>query len=230
MVEGKRIPIPEKHRAKMLLWASRHCCFCGRQCTTNIVIHHIDGDPSNNDMDNLIAVCFDCHGELERYNIEHPVGTKYRHFEIKSRRDQVYERYTLPYLRQVNIRISNYMVDGRLREVGDISCTVHTLSTDIPVKLRLRIVPYHADKRMEIELGDLYGGAALWNLNPAQIITGHFDIPISGGMNPFDFRIEVFWSIVDILDREHQMLPCSYVWNDPDGDWWFDPRVVHEEN
>jgi hypothetical protein len=68
----------------MLLWCARHCCFCGKACTTNIVIHHIDGDPSNNNFDNLIPVCFDCHGELERYNPEHPLGTKYRHLEIKT--------------------------------------------------------------------------------------------------------------------------------------------------
>lgn len=24
-------------------------------------VHHIDGDPSNNDLDNLVALCTDCH-------------------------------------------------------------------------------------------------------------------------------------------------------------------------
>jgi hypothetical protein len=88
MTKAKRVAVPEEDRAKLLLWCARHCCFCGKECTTNIVIHHIDGDPSNNDLDNLMPVCFDCHGELERYNPEHPVGTRYRYLEIKKRRNR----------------------------------------------------------------------------------------------------------------------------------------------
>ena len=29
-------------------------------------VHHIDGDPSNNDEDNLMLVCYDCHKEIEK--------------------------------------------------------------------------------------------------------------------------------------------------------------------
>ena len=83
------------------------------------------------------------------------------------------------------------------------------------------------DEKLEFNRGDLYSGGALWNLNPSQIVVGHFQLPIPKEVDPFLYRVEVFWSIVDILDREHQMLPFSYVWSDPGGDWWFDPRVKH---
>ena len=229
MAKKKRIPIPEEDRAKVLLWCARHCCFCGRLCATNIVIHHIDGDPSNNELDNLAPVCFDCHGELERYNPEHPVGTKYRFLEIKTRRNQIYEEYTLPYVRKVKIEISKKTVSGEIREWGDNSCNVMTLSQDIPLKLRLKIVPYHDDKRIDIDLGGLYSGKELWNLNPSQLVAVHFRLPITADSNPFRFRVEIFWSIIDVLEREHQMLPFSYVWSDPNRDWWYDPRVVYEK-
>lgn len=229
----ERIPVPEETRARLFLWCARHCCFCGKACTMNIEFHHIDGDASNNDEDNLIPVCFDCHGELTRYNPKHPKGTTYRYLEIKTRRDQIYELYTLQYLRQVHIKISKYLHHVRdgtgrpiIRSWGDVSCTVKTLSQDIPVRLRLCVEPYHDNQRLKVDFGDLYTGDTLWNLNPSQIIFGHFKLPISAETRPFHFRVEIFWSIVDILDREHEMLPFSYVWDNPDGDWWFDPRVA----
>ena len=225
-----RVSIPEEHRAKLLLWCARHCCFCGKQCTTNIVIHHINGDPSNNDPDNLIPLCFDCHGELELYNAEHPVGTKYKYLEIKKRREQVYELYTLQYLRKVRIHISKYNYGGSGRTLGDTSCTVESLSDDIPVRLRLKVEAYRGSKRLQVDFDDLYSGIALWNLNPSHITAGHFELPISREAKPFIYRVEVFWSIIDVLDREHAMLPFSYVWNDPNGDWWFDPRVIHSNS
>lgn len=236
-MEEPQIPAKkEETQAKLFLWCARHCCFCGKTCTTNIEIHHIDGDRSNNDEDNLIPVCFDCHGELGRYNADHPKGTKYRFLEIKRRREQIYELYTRKYLRPVDIVISNWMhhvrdVEGKpkKREWGDFSCTVRTLSPDIPVKLHLCIKPYQDKTPLETTLGDLYSGGALWNLNPSQTVFGHFELPIKKGQEPFLVRVEIFWSIIDVLDRTHEMLPFSYVWDDPEGDWWYDPRVIYPQ-
>jgi len=87
-------------------------------------------------------------------------------------------------------------------------------------------VPYNSNQRIKVNLYGLYSGDALWNLNPSQIVFGHFRLPITPTSDPFDFRVEIFWSIVDILEREHQMLPFSYVWNDPNKDWWFDPMII----
>jgi hypothetical protein len=234
-MEKSRVPVSEEDRAKILLWCARHCCFCGKACTVNIVIHHIDSNPSNNDLDNLIPVCFDCHDELERYNPEHPLGTKYRHLEIKTRRDQIYETYTRDYLRQVEIRLSRYdlrELDQTSKQTerpwGDISCSVRTLSQDIPVKLRLCIKTYHENRPLVENMGDLYSGEALWNLNPSFIVYGHFSLPIKPEVQPFHFRAEVFWSVIDVLEREHEMLSFSYVWTEPTRDWWFDPRTLYK--
>lgn len=230
MAKAERVTVPEEDRAKLLLWCARHCCFCGKECTTNIVIHHIDSNSSNNDLDNLMRICFDCHGELERYNPEHPVGTKYRYIEIKKRREQIYELYTLPYLRKISILISKYVYKSELkRSLGDTSCTVISLSDDIPVRLRLKIEAYHDNEKLTFNRGDLYSGSALWNLNPSQRVMGHFQLPIVKEAEPFQYRVEMFWSIIDNFDREHQMLPFSYVWHDLANDWWFDPRVIHDK-
>jgi len=200
----------------------------------NIEIHHIDGDRSNNDIENLIPLCFDCHGELTRYGTEHKKGLKYRYLEIKTRRDQIYEMHTLRYLRNVDIKISNYMhhvkdPNGKpiRRKWGDVSCTVQPMSQDLPIQMRLRVVPYQNETKLDTWLDDLYSGGALWNLNPGHVVFRHFGLPITQESKPFIFRIEILWSIVDVLQKEHRMLPFSYVWSDPDGDWWFDPRIKY---
>lgn len=234
MPRTTRVPIPEKSRSKLLLWSERHCGFCGRPCTTNIEIHHIDKNHRNNDEDNLIPLCFDCHGELARYNPKHPKGTNYREPEIKSRREQIYDMYTLKYLRQVEISISKFCLhmrdsDGHLipRTQGDISCTVRTLSKDIPVKLRLKLALYHQEEILsDSGLGDHYKGVTLWNLNPGMSVHSHFPFPFPEMMDPFDYRIEIEWSIVDILEREHKMLPFSYRLDSAQaGDWWYHPAI-----
>ena len=232
MKRARRESVPEEARARLLLWCARHCCFCGKACRTNIEIHHVDGNRSNNEIDNLIPLCFDCHGELTRYGATHRRGMKYRFLEIKTRRDQIYELHTLRYLRLVDMKISRYLhhvrePDGKPieREWGDVSCTVKTLSQDLPIQIRLKIVPYQSERKLDTWLDDLYSGRALWNLNPGQVVFGHFHLPIVKESKPFLFRVEIFWSVTDVLQKEHQMLPFSYVWDDPGADWWFDPRV-----
>jgi hypothetical protein len=233
MPKSKRVPIPEESRIILLLWSERHCCFCGKQCTTNIEIHHVDNNPQNNDEDNLIPLCFDCHGELARYNPKHPKGTHYRENEIKSRREQIYDMYTLKYLRQVDIRISNFLhyhsKNGKplRRKAGDVSCTVRTLSNDIPVQLRLTITPFHGKEKLTTaHFGLHYTGNTLWNLNPGQVVYSHFPFPFTTQLEPFNFRLEFEWSSIDILHREHKMLPFSYFWDTKDiDDWWYHPAI-----
>jgi hypothetical protein len=54
----RRRTIPPSLRSKILL-ANRHtCCICGR---SDVVIHHINGNPSDNSEKNLAVVCQDHH-------------------------------------------------------------------------------------------------------------------------------------------------------------------------
>jgi hypothetical protein len=55
-----RIPVPPGLAAKILFLSDRTCCVCRTQ-GKRIQIHHIDGDPSNNQPDNLSVLCTDCH-------------------------------------------------------------------------------------------------------------------------------------------------------------------------
>jgi hypothetical protein len=49
----------EPHRSKCLEENREECRFCGS--TEAIVVHHIDGDESNGEVDNLVPLCKSCH-------------------------------------------------------------------------------------------------------------------------------------------------------------------------
>jgi hypothetical protein len=53
-----RTPIPEDLRSDILSKSNNRCCICQ---TPFIQFHHIDGDPSNNDFDNIAPLCPNCH-------------------------------------------------------------------------------------------------------------------------------------------------------------------------
>lgn len=47
------------------------CQLCGN--VENLVVHHIDWDKMNNDINNLITLCQECHGGLNRIDCELPI-------------------------------------------------------------------------------------------------------------------------------------------------------------
>lgn len=53
-----RTPIPNELAAEVMFASDRTCCVC-RDPNRKTEIHHIDGDPSNNDRSNLAVVCKD---------------------------------------------------------------------------------------------------------------------------------------------------------------------------
>lgn len=50
------------YRVKCLESKGEECHLCSS--TENIVVHHIDGDRTNNGLDNLIPVCRSCHTDI----------------------------------------------------------------------------------------------------------------------------------------------------------------------
>ena len=46
--------------------AKNECETCGK-CDSRLHVHHVDGDPLNNDSDNLKTLCPECHGRIHSY-------------------------------------------------------------------------------------------------------------------------------------------------------------------
>lgn len=51
-----------EYRARCLKAKGEECIVC--DASEDIVVHHVDGDRSNNDLDNLIPVCNGCHSDI----------------------------------------------------------------------------------------------------------------------------------------------------------------------
>ena len=71
---------------KALLWCARHCCLCGKACSTGIEVAHIDREGPGT-LDNAIPLCFDCHERTGSYDPKHPRGRRYRPAELRERRE-----------------------------------------------------------------------------------------------------------------------------------------------
>ena len=65
MVKGKsRATIPAEIAARILFLSDRTCCVC-RVRGKPVQIHHVNEDPSNNELRNLAVLCLECHRETQ---------------------------------------------------------------------------------------------------------------------------------------------------------------------
>lgn len=62
MSKKVRTGIPADIAAKLMFLSDRTCCVC-RMRNKPVQIHHIDENPSNNNIENLSTLCFDCHND-----------------------------------------------------------------------------------------------------------------------------------------------------------------------
>jgi hypothetical protein len=59
-----RIPIPDEMATEVMFAADRTCCVC-HESGKQVQIHHIDEDPSHNEVDNLTVLCLECHAQTQ---------------------------------------------------------------------------------------------------------------------------------------------------------------------
>jgi hypothetical protein len=76
----QRKPIPTSVEGKILFLADHTCSICTTRYK-DVQIHHIDEDPANNDLANLIVVCLDCHS---RVTGRRGLGRAYARGEVRS--------------------------------------------------------------------------------------------------------------------------------------------------
>lgn len=65
----KPIPLEKKIRAVLQKEINSQCPFCPSEEVGHFEIHHIDENPSNNDIINLILVCPTCHSKITKKDI-----------------------------------------------------------------------------------------------------------------------------------------------------------------
>ncbi len=161
---------PRKVAEDLLVACQRHCCLCHKPCGVKIEVHHIvpverGGDDSAN---NAIALCFDCHAEVEHYNTKHPRGRRYTASELRQRRDHHLElvRSRLGPPRPI---ISAALGSTTLAAVIDQLETLELWRPELSERVLPQVLQLAAAERSALvdRLGDLLAGAeerVRWNV------------------------------------------------------------------
>lgn len=81
---------PRDEISKLLAQCHRRCCICHRFCGVKMEIDHIvpKEQSGEDNCDNAIPVCFECHAEIHSYNDKHPRGRKFTPDELRTHRTQ----------------------------------------------------------------------------------------------------------------------------------------------
>jgi len=218
------MPFSQEVRTRTLLWCDRHCCLCKKACGVNIEVHHLipQSKGGSDEIDNAIPLCFECHSEVERYNSDHPIGTKYKVEELKIRREQVYEEFTRHLVPPIRYEITQMIPGGGKRTFPDVGFTVAHLSDSLPVQLRIIVASQLMGSSQPIP-SEHYSGKKLWNLNPRSSFSGHFKIPDSLVPQNDNLELRVTLSIIDQYGREHSQLSTGHIYMPERNDWYAEP-------
>ena len=213
----------EKDKIKMLLWCDRHCCLCEKSCGGNIEIHHID-KINDNSIENGIPLCFECHGMIHAYK-ENPKGTHFRKEELKTRRNQIYRKYTSYLVPPLMFEITQLIGPRVIRKLPDVGFNITHTGGAYPVKAKVYLKIFLNGKIINDLEGkdDYYGGGKVWRLNPGNGARGHFSIPKEVLLKNKQLKIEVRVKIIDIYDYEHELLPVEWVYLRDQNNWYFEP-------
>src|SRR5919108_4992343 len=84
------MPFSARVREEALVKSWRCCCICHAFAGRFMNVHHIvqEADGGSNDLDNAVALCDRCRGEVGHYNPRHPIGSKYSPQEVRRLRDE----------------------------------------------------------------------------------------------------------------------------------------------
>lgn len=63
-----RLPLSDAKRKEVLEMNNYRCSVCGYHSKSN-QIHHMDNNPSNNQIENLIVFCYECHKKIHSRSI-----------------------------------------------------------------------------------------------------------------------------------------------------------------
>jgi tetratricopeptide (TPR) repeat protein len=92
----------------ILVKSGRYCCLCHKFKGHKIEVHHIQqrADRGNDDADNGIPLCFDCHAEVKAYDPHHPKGRRFSPSELKRHRDNWFRKFAATDEPKESLRVS----------------------------------------------------------------------------------------------------------------------------
>lgn len=117
-MKEKRKPIPETLVGDLLYNSHHMCSICNAMDGRAAQIHHIDGNPSNYNDDNLLVLCLLCHDRVEK---EGKLGRKFRKNELlRYRKDweqKVRETYHPRGDSHINVKQIETMLENHIQKI-----------------------------------------------------------------------------------------------------------------
>lgn len=212
----KRIPIPDHLEAKVMFAADRTCCVC-RISGKTVQIHHIDGKPSNNALENLVVLCLECHNETHLKGgfgrkLNPPLVAEYRNHwleAVKLRRDLATER-------AITREVGEVSISQQLKATPRIKVQ-HTQLKDFPADYINSLPKFKSDllqqTRKQKELDSTTYGISQANRDYADSLTGilvvlanYYSPACFGSQSPQEF----FSEIISARSRFHSMIAEPY--------------------
>jgi len=215
-----------KDKIKCLQWCQRHCCLCEKNCGMDIEIAHISANKKIgvNKIENAIPLCYECHAKTGHYNSIHPRGNKYTEKELIASRDQIYEKYTRHLVPPIDFKMTQTIPGTTLkRQFPLLGFEINHIGNTLPVRVLVNLVMFLGNNKLAT-LGGLYGEQIHWNLNPHTI----FNLPITASKQIQNsdkwLKIKIYIKVIDQYERQHQLLPMTFIYNKNDNEWWPDPQ------
>jgi len=215
-------------KMRCLLWGNRHCVVCDRQRGSKIVIAHMPGEEENDRQESAIPLCFDCHDEVGRYNLEHPTGNKYTVEELRELRAQTYEKYTRHLVPPLVVDLDQrYAGEDGLPSVG---FSLVNSGNYPPVRARITVTCFLGDGR-KFQVDDKHGyysGRTEWHLNPGTHFHGNFSIPedfSAAARNGAELWLQVDMIAIDSVEMTHALLPVCFKYSEErtGRNWFLEP-------
>jgi len=106
-----------RYREKCLKQRINICSVCGAS-NKKLQVHHIDGDRTNNDLENLTPLCRDCHTEVHRPSAF-----------VDDRIEELHEQ--IEYTKNTTKRVETYLNPDDVEAVAELARERDTSSSDV---------------------------------------------------------------------------------------------------
>jgi len=103
----------------------------------------------------------------------------------------------------------------------------HLGNTD-PVKARVETQVFLSGKLLGSIDSRYYNGQIKWHLNPLTQFFGNFSVPTQCIESDEKLTIEVKVTIIDVYEREHELLPICFTYVRKDNYWFLEPTSFVE--
>lgn len=150
MRQRQRLKIPKAVEHEVLFRSAHTCCICHDR-NKDVQIHHVDGNPNNNRIENLAVLCLDCHSRVsgprglgKAYSPEE--ARKYKSsWEARLRESRRVQRPVIRYQKELISQIDLLVCDvlasdkdvGRARRLLNIMYELHLWRGNREIERRL---------------------------------------------------------------------------------------------